>query len=62
MGNYAGAAGQLAASSTARRPTDAVAVNVEAFIGDVHFKCGRAMASNRDGALARFFVYLVEEW
>ncbi len=62
---YVGAANQLIAFLASRgMPTDAAKVrreHVEAFIEDVLARCRPATASNRYRALARFFIYLVEE-
>jgi len=62
---YVGAANQLIAFLSLRgMPTDAAKVrreHVEAFIEDVLARCRPATASNRYRALARFFIYLVEE-
>ncbi len=62
---YVGAANQLIAFLATRgMPTDAANVrreHVEAFIEDVLARCRPATASNRYRALARFFIYLVEE-
>jgi hypothetical protein len=60
-----GAASQLIAFLAAKgMPTDAVKVrreHVEAFIEDVLSRCRPATASNRYGALARFFAHPVED-
>lgn len=65
LSTYVSAANQLIAFLAAHgMPTDASKVrreHVEAFIEDVLARCRPATASNRYRALARFFVYLVEE-
>ncbi|HEX3426066.1 MAG TPA: phage integrase N-terminal SAM-like domain-containing protein, partial [Acidimicrobiales bacterium] len=62
---YLGAANQLIAFLVASgMPTEAAKIrrqHVEAFIEDVLSRCRPATASNRYRALARFFLYLVEE-